>query len=106
MFPQTGPRPFPASRWREWSESLLAFRCRSSLSKIDTASMEALIHRVLEAVRFDVEIPDRFGKPVRPREWFLVPLPVVDEIVARIADGTLAGMTSDVRSAALVPIGS
>lgn len=76
------------------------------LYDVHRTRLEALIHRVLESVRFDVEIPDRFGKPVRPREWFLVPLPVVDEIVARIADGKLVGMTYDARSAALVPFGS
>lgn len=76
------------------------------LYDVHRSRLEALIHRALEAVRFDVEIPDRFGKPVRPREWFLVPLPVVDEIVARIGDGTLAGMTYDAGSAALVPSGS
>lgn len=65
--------------------------------------LEALIHRVLDNVRFDAEIPDRFGKPVRPREWFLVPLSIVDEIVARIADGTLAGMIYDPQSVALIP---
>ena len=32
--------------------------------------LEALIHRVFEAVQFNVEIPDRFGKLVHPREWF------------------------------------
>lgn len=64
--------------------------------------LEALIHRVLDSVRYDVEIPDRFGKLVRPREWFMVPLPVIDEIVERIADGTLAAMKYDHKEAALV----
>lgn len=32
----------------------------------------------------DTEIKDRFGKPVVPREWFLVPLFVVNEAVERI----------------------
>ena len=31
--------------------------------------------------RLEMEIPDRFGKPVKPREWLLAPLSVVDEIV-------------------------
>ena len=64
--------------------------------------LEALIHRVLNSVRYDVEILDRFGKPVRPREWFMVPLPVIDEIVERIGDGTLAAMKYDREEAILV----
>jgi len=72
------------------------------LYDVHRSRLEALIHRVLSKVRFDAEIPDRFGKPVRPREWFLVPLPIIDEIVARIADGTLAGMIYDPQSVALI----
>jgi hypothetical protein len=74
------------------------------LYDVNRPRLEALIHRVLDHVRFDVDIPDRFGKPVRPREWFLVPLPIVDEIVSRIVDGTLAGMTYDPNAVALVSL--
>jgi hypothetical protein len=72
------------------------------LYEVNRKRLEALIHRVLGAVRFNIEIPDRFGKPVRPREWFLVPLPIIDELVARIDDGSIVGMTYDPSSAALV----
>lgn len=72
------------------------------LYDVNRPRLEALIHRVLSNVRFDVEIPDRFGKVVRPREWFLVPLPIIDEIVARIGDGTLAGVAYDPIAVALV----
>lgn len=74
------------------------------LYEINRPRLEGLIHRVLDSVRFDAEIPDRFGKSVRPREWFLVPLPVIDEIVARIDDGTLVDYTYDRERAALVPL--
>ncbi len=72
------------------------------LFDVNRPRLEALIHRVLDAVRFDVEIADRFGKPVRPREWFLVPLHIVDAIVERIGDGVLVGMTYDPKAAALI----
>jgi hypothetical protein len=73
------------------------------LFDINRPRLEALIHRVLETVRFDIEIPDRFGKLVRPREWFLVPLPIIDQIVERIMDGTLANVSYDPETAAFVP---
>jgi len=73
------------------------------LFDINRPRLEALIHRVLETVRFDIEIPDRFGKLVRPREWFLVPLSVIDQIVERIMDGTLANVSYDPKTASLVP---
>ncbi|WP_083274612.1 GIY-YIG nuclease family protein [Novosphingobium resinovorum] len=71
------------------------------LYDINRPRLEALIHRVLDSVRFDAKIPDRFGKLVRPREWFMVPLHIIDEIVGRIGDGTLAGMTYDPASVML-----
>lgn len=73
------------------------------LFNIDRPRLERLIHRVLDSVRFDAELTDRFGKPFRPREWFLVPLPVIDEIVQRIENGTLAGMKYDRQTVSLVP---
>lgn len=74
------------------------------LYEVDRPRLEALIHRVLNGVRFEVELPDRFGKLVRPREWFLVPLNIIDEIVKRIEDGSSAGMTYDRGAVALIPI--
>lgn len=72
------------------------------LYDVNRPGLEALIHRVLHRVRFDAQIPDRFGKAVRPREWFLVPLPIIDEIVGRVGDGSLVGMIYDPAKAALV----
>lgn len=74
-----------------------------TLHDVQPRRLEALIHRVLGNVRFDIAIADRFGKMVRPREWFLVPLPVIDELVTRIGDGSLAGLTYDQNKAAMVP---
>ena len=74
-----------------------------TLYGVNRPGLEALIHRVLHRVRFDAQIPDRFGKAVRPREWFLVPLPIIDEIVQRVGDGSLVGMIYDPTQAALVP---
>lgn len=73
-----------------------------TLHDVQPRRLEALIHRVLGNVRFDIEIADRFGKLVRPREWFFVPLPIIDEIVTRIADGSLTGLSYDRDRAALV----
>lgn len=72
------------------------------LYDVDRPKLEHLIHRVLDSVRFDTKIPDRFGRLIQPREWFMVPLPVIDEIVQRIDDGTLVGMAYDREQAELV----
>lgn len=72
------------------------------LFNISRTHLENLIHRVFEPARLDIEIPDRFGRPVVPREWFLVPLFVIDEAVERIKDGTITEYVYDPRNAALV----
>lgn len=74
------------------------------LFDVNRTGLERLIHRVLDSVRFDTQIPDRFGKMIRPREWFLVPLSVVNDIVDRIGDGTLTGLVYDRDTASLKPI--
>jgi Meiotically up-regulated gene 113 len=53
------------------------------LFNINRAKLESLLHRFFSPARLDVEIPDRFGRAVKPREWFLVPLHGIDEVVAR-----------------------
>ncbi len=60
-----------------------------SLFNINRVKLEALIHRVFAAAQVDLTINDRFGNPVKPREWFLVPLNVIDEVVSRIRDGSI-----------------
>ena len=47
---------------------------------------------------------DRFGKPVKPREWFLVPFQVIDELVDRIKDGSIQDYKYDVSNAVLVKL--
>ncbi len=72
------------------------------LYNINRTKLENLIHRVFAPAQLDVGIKDRFGRPVVPREWFLVPLFIVDEVVERIKDGTITQYTYDPTSARLV----
>ena len=74
------------------------------LYNINRTRLENLIHRIFDPARLDVEIKDRFGNPVIPREWFLVPLFVVDEAVERIRDGTITSYKYDPKAAALVRV--
>jgi hypothetical protein len=71
------------------------------LYNINRTKLENVLHRVFDPARLDIEIKDRFGNPVIPREWFLVPVFVVDEAVERIKDGTITGYTYDPKTASL-----
>lgn len=76
-----------------------------TLFNINRVKLENLIHRVFGPARLDIEIKDRFGNPIIPREWFLVPRFIVDEAVERIKDGTITGYVYDPTSASLIPAG-
>jgi hypothetical protein len=71
------------------------------LFNINRTKLENLIHRIFGRARVDIEINDRFGNPVVPREWFLVPLFVVAEAVERIKDLTITGYIYDPKTAKL-----
>lgn len=72
------------------------------LYNINRSKLENLIHRIFEPARLDIEIMDRFGRPVVPREWFLVPLFAIDEAVEKIKDGSIANFRYDPAQAKLV----
>jgi hypothetical protein len=65
------------------------------LYNINRTKLEHLLHEIFAPARLDVEIADRFGKPVKPREWFLAPLSAIDEAVERIRDGSIVGRVYD-----------
>lgn len=73
-----------------------------TLYNINRTKLEKLIHRVFGAALLDIEIPDRFGTMIKPREWFLVPLNVINEAVERIRDGRIVGCVYDPAQGRLV----
>lgn len=69
---------------------------------VNCRQLEALIHKVFAPALLDLTIPDRFGNPVKPREWFLVPINVIDEAVQHIRDGSIVGYHYDPAAGRLV----
>ena len=72
------------------------------LHNLNRTRMEQIFHRLFAAAQLDLTIEDRFGNPVKPKEWFLVPLQVIDEAVQRIVDGTITNVVYDPATARLV----
>ena len=71
------------------------------LFNINRTKLENLLHRVFAPARLDLTIQDRFGRPVQPREWYLVPLSVIDEVVEKVRDGSITGLDYDPLTASL-----
>jgi hypothetical protein len=75
---------------------------RYKLAGINRTKMENVFHKLFASARLNITINDRFGNPVQPKEWFLVPIFVIDEVVDRIKDGTITHYTYDPAAARLV----
>lgn len=73
-----------------------------SLYNLNANKLENLFHRIFKSAKLEIEIKDRFGKPCVPREWFLVPLAVIQDAVKLIMDGTITNYVYCPQNAALV----
>ncbi|XGB41521.1 MAG: GIY-YIG nuclease family protein [Nodosilinea sp. LVE1205-7] len=74
------------------------------LMNIDRTKLEALLHKFFDSARLDVKLEDRFGIPVQPKEWFFLPLGVVQEAVDKIRAGSLHQFQYDPQTASLKPV--
>lgn len=72
------------------------------LAGINRIKLEKMLHQIFAAAQIELTINDRFGHPVKPKEWFLVPLHVIDEAVALITNGSITELRYDPEQAALV----
>lgn len=71
------------------------------LVNINRKRLEALLQKFFGSARLEVELNDRFGKPVKPKEWFLVPLEVIEEVIEKIKEGTIEQFRYDPKTASL-----
>lgn len=72
------------------------------LHNLNRVKLENIFHRLFGAAQLELTIEDRFGNSVKPREWFFVPLHVIDEAVSRIRDGSITDVVYDPEMARLV----
>lgn len=73
-----------------------------NLANVNRHRLEQTIHRVFGSAQLDVTLPGYAGRQVQPREWFVVPLPVIDEAVRRIRDGSITDFVYEPSCATLV----
>ncbi len=73
---------------------------------VNCQKLESLLHKVFAAAQLDLTIPDRFGHVVKPREWFAVPLNVIDEAVERIRDRSITSYRYAPSEGKLVLVGT
>ena len=72
------------------------------LANINRKRLEAILHKFFASARLDLEFQDRFDAIVQPREWFMVPLEVIEEAIEKIKEGTIEGFRYDRETARIV----
>lgn len=75
-----------------------------TLANLNRTKLENLFHRLFAPAQLDITIDDRFGHSVKPREWFLVPLHVIDEAVRRLQEGSIVKFRYDPARAELLAV--
>lgn len=60
---------------------------------LHSQKFEDLIHQVLKAAQFHITVVDDEGHIHEPKEWFVVPLSVVNTIIEKIIDGSIVRCT-------------
>ena len=65
------------------------------VSNLNLSRLEKLLHKFFDQARLDLQLKDRFGFDVEPKEWFLIPLPVIQEAIQKLIDGTLVNYCYD-----------
>lgn len=60
-----------------------------SCYNLNVQAFEKLIHRFFAGTCLNIDIYDSEGHKLVPREWFIVPLPIIDEAINLLIKGTI-----------------
>lgn len=74
------------------------------ISNLDLTKLEKLLHKFFDSARLDLQLKDRFGFDVTPREWFLIPLPVIEEAIDKLTTGCIGEYRYDPMTAEIVRV--
>lgn len=77
-----------------------------TLYNIDRVKLEHLLHDFFAGARLDIEITDRFGKKIKPREWFLLSPGIISEAISRLKDGSIVKCRYDTARSLIVEEGA
>ncbi len=74
------------------------------VANASAGKLENVLHRFFASARIDVTLRDSIGGPVEPREWFLVPLPAIQQAIKLIRSGEIENARYDLEMATIEAI--
>ena len=69
---------------------------------MNSQKLEQLLHKFFGEACLDIEIFDNRGKGHRPREWFIAPLEIIDEVVGLMVSGRIVEYRYDFKEEKIV----
>lgn len=69
---------------------------------VNIQKLEGLIHRFFAEACLDIDLYDKSGNRYIPREWFVVPLHVVDEVIQLLLNGNIVNYRYDIANRKVV----
>ena len=91
-----------ASREATYLYSDVEIIAKYSCYNMNTQSFESLLHRLFASVCLDIDLYDADGKRVIPREWFVVPLNVINEAIELFINGGIVNYKFDINKNELI----
>ena len=68
---------------------------------LNPQKLELLLHKFFGKVCLEIDVFDKAGKRYTPREWFITPLPVIEEAIELIISGEIVNFVYDHQDKAL-----
>jgi hypothetical protein len=75
-----------------------------TLYNMNLQATEKLLHTFFREAQADIQIPDRFGNIVKPKEWFFLPLDVIKQVIQILQNGDITKYRYDPKDVCLVEV--
>lgn len=81
-------------------EIVATFKCLN----LNTQKFENLIHRFFKDVQLQIDILSQGNQRISPREWFVVPFPIIERVVELFISGEIVKYRYDVENEGIIEI--
>lgn len=73
-----------------------------TLYNMNLQATEKLLHTFFRDAQADIQIPDRFGNLVKPKEWFFLPLDLIKQVIQILQNDDITQYQYDSKSVSII----